>query len=175
MERNKEKNMRKKKENIRKKKKSSSKNNNENIIRNISNIILDSTEKIGLNQQIIGTIYTYIHHLLVFLVAFIFSFNNNIIHLCVLLIIVSLDAFSVVVLHGCPLTQLEQKYLNENTCEIRSNQLKNARILYKCDHEYEKQIELLINIWMLISGKCLLLIFFNTFNFKLHNYNNTYA
>lgn len=146
----------------------------ENIIRKISNTILDSTEKIGLTQKILGTLYTYIHHLLVFLVAFIFSFNNNITHLCILLIIVSLDAFSVVVLHGCPLTQLEQKYLHENACEMRSKKFQNAKIVYKCDHEYEKQIELLINIWMLIAGKCLLLIFFNTFNFKLTNFNNIY-
>lgn len=168
-----------KKEEIYKKKKKYKKENitknDENIIRNITNTILDSTEKIGFTQKILGNIYTYIHHLFVLLVAFIFSFNNNITHLCILLIIVSLDAFSVVVLHGCPLTQLEQKYLHKNSCEKRSKQFQNAKIMYKCDHEYEKQIELLINIWMLISGKCLLLIFFNTFNIKLHNYNNTYA
>ena len=114
------------------------------------------------------------HYLIVFLVAFMCLFNNNINHLCILLIIISLDALSIVVLHECPLTILEQKYLKINNRKIQSFFFKNSNILYKCNHEYEKQIELLINIWVLISTKILLLIFFNMFNYKLHNFNNTY-
>jgi uncharacterized membrane protein len=83
---------------------------NENIIRKISNRIRKSIKKSGF-KEIIGIIYTYIHYLIIFWVGFVFAFNTNVVDLCILLVIVSLDAFAVVVLHGCPLTSLEQKYL----------------------------------------------------------------
>jgi hypothetical protein len=143
----------------------------ENIIRNISKYILTYIEK----NKIVGVTYTYTHYFYIFFISFIFSFNNNIIHLCILLIIITLDGFVVVMLHGCPLTILEQKYLNTNSCDKRCNNLKDLKIMYKCDHEYEKTIELLINVWILIAAKCLLIIFFNTFNFKIQNYNNIYV
>lgn len=150
-------------------------NDCENVIRTNCNKLIDTAEKNGFTNKILGLIYTYVHYIIICSVAFIFSFNNNILHLCILLIIVSLDAFSIIVLHGCPLTHLEQKYLHTNTCEERSQLLKNAGIVYTCDHEYEKQVELMINVWTLIAVKCLLLILFKTFNFKLHNHNNIYA
>ena len=170
---NKEKINKEKKEKKNKQKKVKKKD--ENIIRIVSNTILNLIKRVGLTNALLGMVYTYAHYILIFLVAFVFSFNSNITHLCILLIIITLDAFSIVVFHGCPLTHLEQKYLHENSCEMRSNVFKNAKIVYKCDHEYEKQIELLINVWMLIATKCLLLICFNTINCKLNNYNNTYA
>jgi hypothetical protein len=108
-------------------------------------------------------------------VAFILYFNTNIIQLCCTLIVVSLDAFSIVVLHGCPLTHLEQKYLNTNTSEERYQFFKNCGISYSCQHEYDKQIELLVNVWLLIAVKCLLIICFNTFNIKLQNTNKIYV
>jgi len=147
----------------------------ENVIRTKCNQIIETAENNGFTNKILGLIYTYIHYIIIFSVAFIFSFNNNIVHLCILLIIVSLDAFSIIVLHGCPLTHLEQKYLHTNTCEERSQLLNNAGIVYTCQHEYEKQVELMINVWTLIAVKCLLLILFKTFNFKLQNHNNIYA
>jgi hypothetical protein len=85
-----------------------------------------------------------------------------------------LDGFSVVVFHGCPLTLMEQKYLNINSSIERTNEIKNCKILYNCDHEYEKTIEIIINAWLLISIKCLLILFFKVFNIKLQNYNNIY-
>lgn len=166
------------KEKINKEKKTKEKKvkkKDENIIRIVSNTILNLIKRVGLTNALLGMVYTNAHYMLIFLVAFIFSFNSNITHLCILLIIITLDAFSIVVFHGCPLTHLEQKYLHENSCEMRSNAFKNAKIVYKCDHEYEKQIELLINVWMLIATKCLILICLNTINCKLNNYNNTYA
>jgi len=147
----------------------------ENIFRTISSNILVTIKQIGITNEVVGLIYTYVHFLIIFLVGFIFSFNNNIYHLIVVLILISLDALSVVVLHGCPLTLLEQKYLNTNTCEERSEILKNSKIVYKCEHEYEKQIELLINVWTLIAVKCLILIFLKTFNCKLKNFHSIYV
>ena len=51
----------------------------------------------------------------------------------------------------------------------------NLGIMYNCDHEYEKQVELLINAWMLVSGKMLFILFLKTLNIKLTNYNNIYT
>ena len=150
------------------------KQEDENIIRNVSKHTLTFTDKNGLMNKSLGFIYTFVHYLLIFIIAVIFSFNTNIVHLCVVLCVVSLDAFSVVILHGCPLTMLEQKYKHTNSSEERCNNLKNSKIVYKCEHEYEKTIELLINIWSLIAGKCLLLILFNMFHIKLKNVHNIY-
>ena len=147
----------------------------ENIFRTISSSVLETIKKFGITNEVVGLIYTYVHFLIIFLVGFIFSFNNNIYHLIAILIVISLDALSVVVLHGCPLTLLEQKYLNTSSCEERSESFKNARIVYKCDHEYEKQIEILINVWTLIALKCLVLIFLKTFNCKLNNFHSIYV
>ena len=126
-------------------------------------------------QKMIGIYYTIFHHMIMILVGFILCFNTNIIHLSCALIVVSLDAFSIVILHGCPLTQLEQKYLHTNSSKERYDFLKKCGIVYKCKHEYEKQVELLINVWMLIAVKCLLVITFHTFHITLHNYNTIYA
>lgn len=163
------------KDNTKKKEKKEKEEKDENIIRIISNIILNSTKKLGITQEILGLTYKCIHCIYIFVISLIFSFNTNVIHLCILLFIITLDGFVVIVLHGCPLTLLEQKYLNTNCCDERCSYLKKAKIMYKCEHEYEKTIELLINIWLLICGKCLLLIFLNTFHIKLQNYNNTYS
>ena len=147
----------------------------ENIFRVTSKNILEKIKKFGIENKIIGLVYIYVHFLFIFLIGFIFAFSNNIFHLCITLIVVSLDALSVVVLHGCPLTTLEKKYLNITSCEKRANNFKNANIVYTCEHEYEKQIEILINVWTLIAVKCVLLVFLKTFNFKLNNDNLIYA
>jgi hypothetical protein len=143
----------------------------ENIIREMSKCVIST---LGLNNEFVGLFYKYIHFLFIFLIGFVAVFNNNIFHLIIILIIISLDALSVVILHECPLTKLEQKYLNTNSCDERSNHFKKAGIVYKCEHEYEKQIELLINAWLIIALKCMLIIFLRTFNFKLQNYSNIY-
>jgi hypothetical protein len=145
---------------------------NETIIRYISNFC---NNKLGLNKKRIGNLYKIIHLLFIFFIVFITLFNNNKIHLCILLIIISFDAFSVVILHECPITRLEDKYLNTSLCKERREKIEKMNILYKCDHEYEQQIELLINVWMIIAFKCLIIIFLKSFNFKLTNYNDIYV
>ena len=121
-------------------------------------------------QKILGSnIYEIIHSIFIFLVAIIFCFNNNVIHLIILLIIVSLDALSIIALHNCPITILEKKYFKNSSSDKRDKILKNLGISYKCNHIYEKQIELLINVWLLVSGKCLFIIFFSMFNINLKN------
>jgi hypothetical protein len=118
--------------------------------------------------------YNVLHDTFIFIIAFIIIFNTNLFYLTIILFIVSLDAFSIVVLHKCPLTILEKKYIKKTSSQERENILKKLGILYKCNHEYEKQIELLINVWMLVAGKCLLIIFLKTFNITLFDYSKLY-
>jgi hypothetical protein len=153
---------------VKKKHKKAIKNN---IIRKISDFILDN---FSLRNIKINKFYMLIHSWFIGLLVFVALFNNNVYHLIILLIIISLDAFSVVVLHQCPLTILEKKYLKISSSELRTELLKNMNIVYECDHEYEKHIELLINSWTIIAGKCLIILFLKTFNLKLYNYNNIY-
>jgi len=144
---------------------------NNNIIRKISIYLYNI---FNLKNLCLSYSYYIIHSIFIFFICFITIFNTNIIHLIIILIIISLDAFSIIVLHGCPLTILEKKYLKISSSDIRRKELKKCNILYNCNHEYEKQIELLINVWMIIAGKCLIILFLKTFNIKLFNYNNIY-
>jgi len=124
----------------------------ENIIRSISNIFNIYFPKIK------GIYYTCIHSLLIFFCCLVLLFCNNIYYLIILLLIISLDSISIVFLHDCPLTKLEKKYLNISGKEVMNYVYKKAKVLYKCDHLYESQLELLINVWSLTSLKILLLI-----------------
>jgi hypothetical protein len=110
-----------------------------------------------------------------FIISFITFFTTSIRDLIIVLIIVSLDAIAVIFLHGCPLTTMEKKYLGYTSCDERNVFLKQTNIMYNCNHTYEKQIELLINIWCIIVVKCLSIVFLNLFNCKLVNSNNIYA
>jgi hypothetical protein len=96
-------------------------------------------------------------------------FSNNLIILTSILAIVTLDAFSVIALHECPLTTLERKYLKRTSWKDRNKILKSLNLSFKCNHMYESQLELLINVWMLISSKMLIIGFFRMFNITLFN------
>ena len=142
-----------------------------NIIRRISHYL---NERFGLNK-LRGLIYYYIHFYLIFMIGFISIFTTSVAFLMIMLVIVSLDAVSIVVLHECPLTTMEQKYLGKTSCDERNELLENAGIMYNCDHNYEKQIELLINVWTTIATKCVSILFFKMFNVKLMDVNNIYV
>jgi hypothetical protein len=113
-----------------------------------------------------GYYYVFVHYTILILSAIIILFNNNPIHLTLLLIVLSLDAFSIVVLHNCPLTILEQKYLKNSLAKKRIKSLKKSKIVYKCNHMYEQQLELLINVWILIACKILFILTIQTINKK---------
>jgi hypothetical protein len=116
----------------------------------------------------IGNYYYYLHVILLFLGCFIILFSTNIIFLlCVLLIIVC-DGVALMGYHQCPLTILEQKYLNKNMTSVVKNSLHKLNVNYNCNHEYETQMELLINCCTLISIKVLGIIIMKMFNFKFN-------
>lgn len=106
----------------------------------------------------IGSYYGLIHGLIVFLGGFTVVFSNNLLYLCVILLIVSLDALAIIALHDCPLTQLEEKYLGLSGKRNTKEFLHNLGIVHKCDHMYESQLEFVINMWMVVVMKLLVLI-----------------
>lgn len=146
-------------------------------LRKLKNIIYSTFNVNESNLLVIckGNIYKCIHLTFISVLLFLTLFNVNIFHLIIILIIISLDAFSIVILHGCPLTILEKKYLHYDTSDERRDFIEKQNIFYNCDHEYEKQIELLINSWSLVAFKCLSIIFFRTFHIKLNDLDNIYV
>jgi hypothetical protein len=136
-------------------------NNNklEKKIKKYKNVIRDWGQPIGnLLKKGIGLYYGFIHGLFVFLGGIIVVFSNNIFFLCVLLFIISLDAFAIVVLHDCPLTQLEEKYFSISGKRNTKEFLHKLGIMHKCDHLYESQLEFVINMWIAVVCKILFII-----------------
>jgi len=128
-----------------------------NIVRERIN---ECSSIVGLNNKTIGKIYVIIHYIFMALILFIILFNNNIYHLLICVNILFLDCLSVIILHSCPLSLLEKKYMGISERESITKTFKNMDILYKCDHEYEKQIEILTNVLIIVIIKCLLIICF---------------
>lgn len=143
----------------------------QNVVRQITNYL---NSVFNLNK-LKGELYFYIHIYIMFVICFISFFTTSVNVLIIILIIVSLDAISIVFLHECPLTTMEKKYLGITSCEMRNQRLNNAGIMYNCDHDYEKQIELLINVWTMIATKCISIIFLQMFNIKLFDTGKIYT
>ena len=134
-----------------------------NLRRNSSYIILKFIKKF-IPKKWIGYYYNLLHLTIIVLGTIIILFSNNLYHLLICLLIVSLDGIANVVCHDCPLTTLEKKYLKTSICHNRKKILKNFNILYNCNHIYESQLELIVNIWSLIVCKILIIILISTFS-----------
>jgi len=137
-----------------------------NIVREFLNDVINK----DLKSKILGSYYVIIHSLIMYFGMTIILFSNNIYHLFVILLFVSLDALSVIILHDCPITLLEKKYLDSSMAQLKEQQLKECNIVYKDNHLYETQIELLINLASIIILKILVLIFMDLFNIQQPNY-----
>jgi type IV secretory pathway VirB3-like protein len=142
---------------------------NKNIIRQVNKYIQPYLH-LRLFDIAIGMYYSFIHVIIIIISGIILLFSNNLIYLACLLIIISFDAFSIVMLHDCPLTQLEQKYLKRSGRYNRTQKFLNAGIMYECLHEYEHQIELLVNVWSMIACKMLILMGLKMFNININIY-----
>lgn len=137
------------------------------VSENIVRIILNSVPEYV--KTFIGTYYAFIHSLLAFLGLLIMLFSNNIMYLSALLLVIILDSLSIVFLHDCPLTMLEKKYLGTSTVTARRSALKNMGILFTCDHEYEAQLEVLINMWTITAIKMFVIICCDIFYFHIQS------
>ena len=79
-----------------------------------------------------------------------------------------MDCMSCVFLHDCPLTILENKYLNDCIVDKKPFILKNMDILYKCNHRYESTLDFLTNMLTLFFGKINVLILMKLFHFNVN-------
>ena len=104
-------------------------------------------------KTILGAYYGVLHLSIMFLGAIVLLFDTNLLHLFILFIIVSVDAIVCVILHNCPLTMLEQKYLGHSIISTRMNVYKKLNISYECTHEYETTLEFLSNMAALLILK----------------------
>lgn len=140
---------------------------NSNIIRKYLRIINDYLDY---TNFIPGELYYLGHRLMAIGVIIILLFTNNIFYLICTLIIMTFDAISIVMLHDCPITIIERKYL-EATCS--SDELtyffQNAGINYNCDCRYEKAIEGVVTSCFACILKIIIIIILNTFSVKLNH------
>jgi hypothetical protein len=118
-------------------------------------------------KKIIGNYYYTIHVILIILGCIVLLFSSNIGYLLVLLNIVLIDGLAMLSYHECPLTILEQKYLDTNMSNESKCNLNNLNINHKCSHVYESQVELIINLCTLLAIKILLLIIMKSFQFTV--------
>ena len=100
-------------------------------------------------------IHQIIHWVYAILIGVILLFDNNILHLCILLNVISIDTYSIIHFHKCPLTLLEEKYEKKKS---HKKTLQKLGIGYKCNHQYESSIETMIHIWLLVCLRLLVLM-----------------
>lgn len=109
-------------------------------------------------KQVIGNYYGLLHTILIIGGAAVILFSKNLVHLSIILLIISLDAFAIVVRHDCPLTQMEEKYLGISGKRQINEFLRSYGLVYNCSHLYESQLELVVNFWALTACKIVMLI-----------------
>lgn len=120
-------------------------------------------------NKLIGNYYWLMHAMIMMGSGIVLLFDNNIYHLLAIFNIVCIDCIACVFLHDCPLTILENKYLYNSIVNDKSYVLKNANILYKCDHQYEKTLEFLTNMVCFLFGKITFLILLKLFKVQIIN------
>ena len=118
-------------------------------------------------DSIIGSYYYYIHLFIMTMCGIVIFFSKNIHYLTILLIIVTFDLILMVILHDCPITMYEQKYLGTSGIADKNKFLKSLGISHQCDHYYEVQLETVINIWCVIVSKISSLITFKLMRFDI--------
>ena len=116
-----------------------------------------------LKNSLIGYYYLMLHNLLLLGGGLILLFSNNVVYLTMLALIIMGDAACIVTLHNCPLTLLEQNYLNRNFAKETKNALAYANVVYKCEHVYETQLEFVINLWTFVVFKIFCVMLMQTF------------
>jgi hypothetical protein len=132
-----------------------------NLIRHFINSIYDT-----FSVSWVGSYYLILHYLISALGGIVFLFSNNLAHLTVICILIILDGFCIITLHNCPLTLLEQKYLHRNLAADTKTMLQYSGLVYNCHHDYEGQLEFIINIWSFVALKMFVLMIMKIFRIQ---------
>ena len=96
-------------------------------------------------QHIIGNYYVWLHMGIMTMGIYIIMFSMNQIALLFVIIVLAIDAFTIIILHDCPLTMLERYYIKHSSVYWRLNKLRNSGIKYSLENEYDIQLEVVIN------------------------------
>ena len=83
---------------------------NSNIVRFFINDVIGIFISSDIKQKLMGMYYGNLHIAIMFLGICIILFSNNLFYLIILLLIISIDAFTLIIIHDCPLTMLEKKF-----------------------------------------------------------------
>lgn len=129
------------------------------------NVIWDLFHRINpyLNRYI-GKGYVYLHSIIFLLGVIILIFSNNLFYILILFNITFIDSISIIILHDCPLNYLEEKYLNVSMITQKNDFYKKAGLLFNCNHNYERQLEILILIASLCIFKLFMIIIMRSMN-----------
>ena len=114
-------------------------------------------------ESFFGGYYTLLHTFFVVTCGYLILFDNSLSHLLIGLFIISLDGYANVVLHDCPLSMLENKYIEKSGIDTRLEFLRSLGIMYSAENKFDIQLEVIINGWSLLAGKILFLICFQNF------------
>ena len=96
-------------------------------------------------KNTIGNYYTILHILIALFGSYIIIFSMNPYHLLILMNVLAIDAFTIIILHDCPLTMLERYYIKHSSVFWRLSSLRNLGIKYTSENEYDLQLEVIIN------------------------------
>ena len=113
-------------------------------------------------QHIIGNYYVWLHMGIMIMGIYIILFSMNPIYLLFVIIVLAIDAFTIIILHDCPLTMLERYYIKNSSVYWRLDKLRNSGIKYSLENEYDIQLEVVINAAALAIFKLFFITIFNS-------------
>ena len=96
-------------------------------------------------QYIIGNYYVWLHVGIMAMGIYLILFSMNPYSLLCVITILAIDAFTIIIMHDCPLTMLERYYIKNSSVYWRLNKLRNCGIKYSLENEYDIQLEVVIN------------------------------
>ena len=109
-------------------------------------------------DTLMGGYYGMVHIILMCLFVYCMVFVNNPVYLSCVLVVLSMDALSNVILYDCPLTMLEKKYLGFSSTSNRINYLHKHGFMFTNEKGYDMQLEVLVNSWCICAMKILFLV-----------------
>jgi len=108
--------------------------------------------------------YKIVHLTYAVVLALLVMFEMNLGHLCVLLFVVSVQVAGIVLFQGCPLSQMKRVLSQKKKRRL----LQQCCIGFHCNHEYESQIQTMVQLWLMISLKMFTLMLVKTIQLFLY-------
>ena len=85
-------------------------------------------------------------------------FSTNILHLCALLLVVSITFLSNVALQNCPITVLEERFLGTSIVHEYQQSMRAAGLSYTTASTYEMQVDALVTTFSMVAVKLMGLV-----------------